>query len=77
LIEWPNRLGSDVLPKERLDIRITIPDQSSVERDPEDDERDCRRHMLLQPHGIAWNQRLRHLLEQGYIDDLLVVEKHS
>ena len=72
LIEWPSRLG-DMIPIERLDIRITIPQQSFTDREEEKliDQEDYPRTMLLKPHGEVWVERIRTLLSEGYLDDLL------
>jgi tRNA A37 threonylcarbamoyladenosine biosynthesis protein TsaE len=73
LIEWPERMGA-LLPMDRLDIRITIfnqPTESSVNESTED-ESDRPRQMVLQPHGTIWQERVDYLLEEGYVDDLII-----
>ena len=75
LIEWPSRLG-DMIPSERLDIRITIPQQPVNDKEDEAllHQEDYPRSMWLQPQGHAWVERIRTLLSEGYIDDLLQEE---
>jgi tRNA A37 threonylcarbamoyladenosine biosynthesis protein TsaE len=75
LIEWPQRLG-EANPTERLDIRITIPkpltEANHEETANQNGEEDCPRHILLQPHGNGWSERIQYMLGEGYIDDLLL-----
>ena len=65
LIEWPSRLGQR-LPPERLEVNIKI-DQDEVE-----DSDECKRYISLTPHGKRWEERLDTILEEGYLDDLIV-----
>ena len=66
LVEWPSKLDPfpDLFPptKHRLDVDISIV--------PETDE---RRLTLSIPEGSAWDDRLQTLVEEGLLDDLLVV----
>jgi tRNA A37 threonylcarbamoyladenosine biosynthesis protein TsaE len=69
LIEWPNRLPLAMIPTERLEISITIMDDNL----PSDTDSNSQpRAVTLTPFGMAWNERLRTLLYNGFIDDLLV-----
>lgn len=65
LIEWPSRLGQ-LLPENRLDVLLRI------ENDNEDHDEDKPRLMSLEPHGRVWRDRIQELVQEGYIDDLLV-----
>lgn len=69
LVEWPSRLGSKS-PQEYLDIRLSI--VGTMQDGIEDS---CARHVNLQPHGGRWQQRLEWLLEEGYVDDLVVTSE--
>ncbi|GKY99443.1 hypothetical protein MPSEU_000898800 [Mayamaea pseudoterrestris] len=73
LIEWPGRLG-DEMPKERLDVRITI-FESSISSGSDNELVDLDnfpRNVLLRPFGNAWDKRIQHVLDEGYLDDLLM-----
>jgi hypothetical protein len=65
LIEWPSRLGQ-YTPNNRLDVVITL------EREQLNDEEDVPRRVVLQPHGHEWKARINALLDEGYLDDLLL-----
>lgn len=51
LIEWPEKLGADLVPAQRLEVRLTHAG------DPLEDE-DCGRVARLTPVGEAWERRL-------------------
>jgi tRNA threonylcarbamoyladenosine biosynthesis protein TsaE len=76
LIEWPLRLGtsSGLIPTERLDVSMTIQtnDEKSTTTD-DDDEESVTRLVTLQAHGRRWTQRLQRLVDDGYVDDLLLI----
>lgn len=80
LIEWPERLGSTPVPDDRLEITITIvsaevDSETSDGVDAEDDgdgEDDAIRIMTVQAHGPVWEQRLKTILDEGYLDDLTI-----
>jgi hypothetical protein len=81
LIEWPRRLG-DRLPGDRLDVQITIlPAPSAVaEEEGEvvggefsaDGPDDLPRRVVLRPFGERWKDRMRRLIEDGSMEDLIV-----
>ena len=71
LIEWPSRLGSKI-PDERLDISFRIQDDNSTTPAEEDDAEDITRHVTLEAHGRQWAERLQRLVQEGYVDDLLI-----
>jgi tRNA A37 threonylcarbamoyladenosine biosynthesis protein TsaE len=74
LIEWPQSLHS-LLPEDRLDIQVNILPSSSDAGLPTDEgdvaEDDVPRRILLRPVGETWADRIRQLLEDGSIEDLL------
>lgn len=76
LIEWPLRLGtsSGLIPTERLDVSMTIQtnDENSTTT-TDDDEESVTRLVTLQAHGRRWTQRLQRLVDDGYVDDLLLI----
>ena len=73
LIEWPVRLPECLVPSERLDITINI----SAADDDADDSDDTKARMLtLTPRSDAWNRRVQTILNDGYVDDLLIDEVH-
>jgi tRNA A37 threonylcarbamoyladenosine biosynthesis protein TsaE len=78
LIEWPSRIGADRIPSERLDVQINImqlpvTDDESDGNDEQNNEssEDRPRLMLLKPRGTDWENILRELRDEGYLDDLL------
>ena len=74
LIEWPERLGSTPIPEDRLDINIKIGSGIDTDADDGDNEGedDALRIMTIQAHGPVWEDRLETILEEGYLDDLLL-----
>lgn len=78
LIEWPGRLGS-ALPQERLDIHIRIMAGRDATTNEMCDDDNLPRKLVLGPSGKAWNERVQSLLDEGYIDDLLLNlnDKHN
>ena len=66
LIEWPSRLGN-MTPTERLDITFRI-----GKGEQEDEE--IERILTLRAHGEKWEQRLKSLKEDGFVDDMLLEE---
>lgn len=60
LIEWPSRLVDELIPEERLEININI------------DEDTDKRIMSMRPSGETWEERLTHLQQEGYLDDLIL-----
>lgn len=60
LIEWPSRLVDELIPEERLEININI------------DEDTDERIMSMRPSGETWEERLTHLQQEGYLDDLIL-----
>jgi hypothetical protein len=75
LIEWPLRLGtSGLIPTERLDVFMTIQtNENSTTTNEEEEESVTPRLVTLQAHGRRWTQRLQRLVDEGYVDDLLLV----
>jgi len=75
LIEWPSRLG-DLIPSERLDIQINIfPEDEQQSNDDTGDAtevEDRPRRMILEPRGSDWEERIRMLRDEGYLDDLAI-----
>lgn len=71
LIEWPSRLGRTT-PTNRLDIAFRIHDDNSTEANTEDDN-DIMRHITLEAYGDQWSERIKRLVDEGYVDDLLIV----
>jgi tRNA A37 threonylcarbamoyladenosine biosynthesis protein TsaE len=80
LIEWPIRLPNTVnLPMERLelDIRIIVPEQgqflnvNNTKEDSFDDQN--ARYLTLTPRGKRMVQKIQKVLEEGYFEDLLLV----
>lgn len=75
IIEWPSRLG-ELTPKTRMDVILNIDDNGSGENsDGENGDNDVetkRRCMTLVPHGDRWVERLDYLLEEGYLEDLII-----
>ena len=71
LIEWPSRLG-EFTPTERLDIDIRMQSGSDSEilDEPEDDDRP--RKMKLVPHGGWWRNLMKEIIDEGYVDDLIL-----
>ena len=64
LIEWPQRLG-DKVPKKRLDINLHI-----IHVDGSLFDETCQpRRVTLTPVGLAWEDRLKELQTEGYVDD--------
>jgi len=76
LIEWPIRLPSTLVPNERLDIDIRILSQEGGA----DDETTAAsadnvpRILSLLPRSSKWTERLQLIRDEGYVDDLLLVE---
>jgi hypothetical protein len=85
LIEWPRRLG-DRLPSDRLDVQITIlPSPAAVAEAAAEEEGevvggdfsadgpdDLPRRVVLRPLGERWKDRMRRLIEDGSMEDLIV-----
>ena len=71
LIEWPSRLGSTT-PTNRLDISFRIIDDNATKPNTGDDNA-VMRHITLEAHGEQWSERLKRLVDEGYVDDLLLV----
>jgi hypothetical protein len=81
LIEWPIRLPDTVnLPTERLelDIRILVQEQgpsTDAKNTGEDIFADQNaRYLTLAPHGTRLVQKIQNILEEGYFEDLLLVD---
>jgi hypothetical protein len=72
LIEWPQRLGCIEVPRDRLDINIQILSDAGGGGGTGDDG-NLPRLMKIQPHGSLWKRRLDNILDEGYLDDLLVM----
>ena len=72
LIEWPARLGAEALSDDRLEVHLTLMPPTPNEDDGSSSEDDVPRRMLLQPYGSQWMQRMRELLDDGCLDDLLM-----
>ena len=70
LIEWPSRLGNRV-PETRLDVTFSIREDSNNENDGDHKTRIIK----LQAHGVQWERRLNYLVQEGYIDDLLIAKE--
>lgn len=73
LIEWPSRLQR-ATPRNRLDISFRIHDDNTKMTNEEDDDEAIMRHITLEAHGDQWSERLKRLVDEGYVDDLLLVE---
>ena len=65
LIEWPSRLPTSIKPppKNRLDINLSIL--------PSTDERQMQ---LTAPVGSTWNERLKGMVKDGLVEDLLITD---
>ena len=79
IIEWPDRLGPKNMPEQRLDIHMGIlqsqnPMEEAVETSAEEEEAEVTvpRWMTLEPHGFEWEGRIQNLLDEGYVEDLLL-----
>lgn len=72
LIEWPSRLRG-ATPINRLDISLRIHDDNTTKINDEGDDA-IMRHITLEAHGDEWSKRLKRLVDEGYVDDLLLVE---
>ena len=70
LIEWPQRLGCREVPGDRLDINIQILASDDTSAGHNDH---LPRLMKIQPHGSMWKERIDDILDEGYLDDLLVI----
>ena len=44
----------------------------TTEDDDDDDDESVVRHLTLKAHGEQWSQRLQRLVDEGYLDDLIV-----
>lgn len=71
LIEWPGRLGTEVLPDDRLEVQLNLMMPPTPNEDDNSGD-DVPRRMLLHPYGSQWMHRIRELLDDGCIDDLLM-----
>ena len=60
LVEWPERLPETLVPKDRLDVSIEM----VGDNDP--------RNVAIQCHSSRWDERLRAIRNEGYLDDLLI-----
>ncbi|CAB9522767.1 threonylcarbamoyladenosine biosynthesis protein TsaE [Seminavis robusta] len=71
LIEWPQRLGSVPVPEDRLDINIRI-----LSDDDDDDATETgsniSRMMTINPRGPLWEDRLKEIVDEGYLEDLIL-----
>lgn len=67
LIEWPSRLGEE-LPLDRLDVTFRIHDGEELV----EDEESKTRFLTLRAHSQKWEERLKSLVDEGYLDDLLI-----
>lgn len=85
LIEWPIRLPEAIcLPTERLelDIRILVPEQRlstdgniDAEGDVFDDQNP--RYLSLSPYGARCKRKIQRIMDEGYFDDLLLINAAS
>lgn len=66
LIEWPSRLGR-LVPSECLEITFKI--IGDAENNDSDEN---TRILTLTPHGQRWEQQIKKMEEDGYLDDLMV-----
>lgn len=78
LIEWPVRLPDNLLPVKRLDINITISNDSeeavldSSEDEDADENIDSKaRIMTLSAKSPIWNEQLEKIRNGGMVDDLI------
>lgn len=84
LIEWPSRL-EHLMPSDRLDIYIQLQlldnnkqRQSTGDMGDDDDSTETMdnsnisRLVTLKAHGSQWTERLRSLVDEGYVDDWVV-----
>uniref|UniRef100_A0A7S2XNM5 tRNA threonylcarbamoyladenosine biosynthesis protein TsaE n=1 Tax=Attheya septentrionalis TaxID=420275 RepID=A0A7S2XNM5_9STRA len=71
LIEWPSRLGS-LTPTVRLDATFKIEDLN-----PNDDFESKRRYLTLDAHGGIWEERLKLLVSEGFIDDFIIANNEA
>ncbi len=69
LIEWPSRLGT-LEPGEKLEITIKI-DKDGIGAS-DDDSEESPRILYLTPHGLKWEERLKQIQNDGYLDDLII-----
>lgn len=67
LVEWPSRLGN-MTPQKRLDITFRISHDDNAE---DNDGEEIERTLTLRAHGSQWEERLKMLEDEGFVDDLL------
>ena len=72
LIEWPSRLGN-MVPQTRLDVTFSFKEELVVDGDGDEGNDALTRILKLEPHGLQWEQRLDFLVQEGLLDDLLLV----
>jgi len=71
LIEWPERMEDK--PEDRLDIAIVIQSGETKNDGIEDDGTDDEvRIMTLTAQGGPWERRLATIIDEGYLDDLIL-----
>jgi tRNA A37 threonylcarbamoyladenosine biosynthesis protein TsaE len=70
LIEWPVRLPDKFVPQDRLDVKLTIRQESS--EDSEDDTDKAERILMFTPHGSFWEGLLQEIVYRGYLDDFMI-----
>lgn len=61
-------------PTDRLDISFRIHDDNATKTNNDEGDDAIMRHITLEAHGDQWSERLKRLVDEGYVDDLLLVE---
>lgn len=70
LIEWPSRLGPKT-PSDRLEITIKIDKDFHLVGDNGERE-ESTRNVFLKAFGGRWEDRLKQIQDDGYLDDLII-----
>lgn len=69
VMEWPIRLsGLKPLPEERLEVNITIPEDSRLTKQGTNDD-ELERIVVLRPIGERWKNAIQDIVESGAADD--------
>lgn len=86
LIEWPSRLFTNsknnesssnklTLPDNRLTVDIRIFSRNSGDDDDDTSQEDrAPRRVTLTVHGIQWERCIEHIRQEGYLDDMIMME---
>ena len=71
LIEWPVRLPPSLQPPDKRRLEVDIRIQPADENEAEIDN-NPRIVTLSYPKGSEWQQHIRKIVEEGYLDDMIV-----